>query len=54
MPNHYDTDVYCHSCGKYLFSFLHESEDSGKRFCNKACEKVADKNIKDKRKDKTK
>lgn len=40
MPNHYDTDVYCRKCGKYLFSYLHLSEDSGRRFCNKNCKKA--------------
>jgi hypothetical protein len=38
MPNHYDTDVYCKHCGKYIFSYLYDHEDDGTRFCSKKCE----------------
>lgn len=38
MPNHYDTDVYCKNCKRYIFSFLYDHEDDGQRFCCDKCE----------------
>jgi hypothetical protein len=35
MPNHYDVDIYCKDCGKYMFSYLYKEEDTGQRVCDK-------------------
>lgn len=39
MPNHYDTDVYCKKCRRYMFSYLYDHEDSGERICKNCKDK---------------
>lgn len=39
MPNHYDTDVYCLVCKRYMYSYLYDHEDVKKKFCSDKCEK---------------
>lgn len=41
MPNHYDTDVYCKKCRRYMFSYLYDHEDSGDRVCKSCIAKEA-------------
>ena len=45
MPNHYDVDVNCRNCGKYLFSFLHSEDDHGQRYCGDKCERKGKKKL---------
>lgn len=35
---HYDTDIHCDECGKYMFSFYHTEDDSGVRTCAKCAQ----------------
>jgi uncharacterized Zn finger protein (UPF0148 family) len=40
MPNRYDVDVHCEECGAHLYSYMHESEKTDQRFCNRGCERA--------------